>query len=40
MSLGDVLEYIGGSLDKPGRAVRGILAGKPREALAARPHQD
>jgi hypothetical protein len=38
MSLAGVPECVGGSLDKPGRAVRGILAAKPREVLAARPH--
>jgi hypothetical protein len=38
--LGDALDYIGGSIDKPGRAVRGLLAGKPREGLAALPFSD
>lgn len=38
--LGDALGYVAGSLDKPGRAVRGILGGKPREALAAIPFSD
>ena len=38
MSLAGMQECLGGSLDKAGRAVRGILAGEPREALAARPH--
>ena len=36
----DTLGYIGSSLDKPGRAVRGLLAGKPEEALAAIPFSD
>lgn len=36
----DALSYIGDSLDKPGRAVRGTLAGRPDEALAAIPFSD
>jgi hypothetical protein len=36
----DALGYVGDSLDKPGRAVRGVLAGKGREALAAVPFSD
>lgn len=39
-SLGDALEYIGGSIDKPGRAVRGLLTGKLREGMAAIPFSD
>lgn len=34
------LGYAGSALDKPGRAVRGLLAGKPDEALAALPFSD
>jgi hypothetical protein len=34
MSLAGVPECVGGSLDKAGSAVRGILAGKPREVLS------
>jgi hypothetical protein len=34
------IAYLGSALEKPGRAVRGILAGKPREALAAIPFSD
>jgi hypothetical protein len=40
VGLGAALEYIGGSLDKPGRAVRGFLGGKPQELLAAVPFSD
>ncbi|HET6575701.1 MAG TPA: hypothetical protein VFG68_19025 [Fimbriiglobus sp.] len=36
----DALNYIGGALDKPGRAVRGGLAGRPDELLAAIPFSD
>jgi hypothetical protein len=36
----DLLGYVGSSLDKPGRAVRGILGGRPQEALAALPFSD
>lgn len=36
----DALTYIGDSLDKPGRAVRGLLGGRPEEALAAIPFSD
>ena len=39
-SLGSGLGYVGDSLDKPGRAVRGLLAGKAREGLAALPFSD
>lgn len=39
-SLLDILGYIGSSLDKPGRAVRGFLGGRPEEALAAIPFSD
>jgi hypothetical protein len=38
MSLAGVLECLGGSLDRADRTARPILAGKPREVLAARPH--
>lgn len=31
------LEYIGGALDKPGAAVRGLLAGEPEQLLHAIP---
>lgn len=34
------LGYIGDAIDKPGRAVRGVLAGRPDEALAAIPFSD
>lgn len=34
------LGYIGDSLDKPGRAVRGLLAGRPDELAAAVPFSD
>jgi hypothetical protein len=40
MSLGEALGYIAGSIDKPGRAVRGLLGGRPHEALAALPFSD
>lgn len=36
----DALGYVGDSLDKPGRAVRGLLGGRPEEALAAIPFSD
>jgi hypothetical protein len=36
----DALGYVGASLDKPGRAVRGLLGGRPEEALAAIPFSD
>jgi hypothetical protein len=36
----DALGYVGDSLDKPGRAVRGLLAGNFREGLAALPFSD
>lgn len=36
----DALGYVGDSLDKPGRAVRGLLGGRPEEALAAVPFSD
>lgn len=36
----DALGYIGSSLDKPGRAVRGILGGRPDEAAAFVPFSD
>lgn len=39
-SLLDALGYIGDSLDKPGRAVRGLLAGRPDEAAAILPFSD
>lgn len=39
-SLLDALGYVGDSLAKPGRAVRGLLAGRPDEALAAIPFSD
>jgi hypothetical protein len=34
------LEYLGDAINKPGRAVRGALAGKPEEALAFVPFSD
>lgn len=34
------MSYIASSLDKPGRAVRGLLAGRPRDLLAAVPFSD
>jgi len=34
------LQYIGGSLDKPGSAVRGLLAGRPDELLNLIPFSD
>lgn len=34
------LGYFGDSLDKPGRALRGVLGGRPQEALAAVPFSD
>lgn len=36
----DALGYIGDSLDKPGRAIRGVLGGRPEEGLAAIPFSD
>lgn len=39
-ALMDAIGYVGDSLEKPGRAVRGVLAGKGREALAAIPFSD
>jgi hypothetical protein len=34
------LGYVLSTIDKPGRAVRGLLGGKPHEALAAVPFSD
>lgn len=43
-SLADVgmggLEWLGGILDKPGRMVRGVLSGRPRELLNQIPFSD
>lgn len=39
-SLLSALGYVGDSLAKPGRAVRGVLGGRPEEALAAIPFSD
>ncbi len=36
----DALGYVGDTLDKPGRAVRGLLAGNAQEGLAALPFSD
>lgn len=36
----DALGWVGDSLDKPGRAVRGLLGGRPEEGLAAIPFSD
>lgn len=36
----DALTYFGESVEKPGRAVRGVLGGRPREALAVTPFSD
>lgn len=36
----DALGYVGDSLDKPGRAARGLLGGRPEEALSAVPFSD
>lgn len=36
----DALGYVGSALDKPGRAVRGFMAGRPDEALALVPFSD
>lgn len=36
----DAMQYAGGVLEKPGRAVRGLLAGNAREGLAALPFSD
>lgn len=36
----DAMRYAGGMLEKPGRAVRGLLAGNAREGLAALPFSD
>jgi hypothetical protein len=38
--LDDILDYLGGALDKPGRAVRGMLSGNQGEGLAALPFSD
>jgi hypothetical protein len=40
MGLLDTLSYIGEAFDKPGRAVRGLLGGRPEELLAAVPFSD
>lgn len=40
MGLLDALSYIGDAFDKPGRAVRGLLGGRPEELLAAVPFSD
>lgn len=37
---GSALGWVGSILDKPGRAVRGILGARPREALATLPFSD
>ncbi len=39
-ALMDALSYLGETLDKPGRAVRGLLAGRPDEGLAVVPFSD
>lgn len=39
-SLLSALGYVGSSLAKPGRAVRGLLGGRPEELLAALPFSD
>lgn len=36
----DALGYVGDALDKPGRAVRGLLGGRPEEAAAIVPFSD
>ncbi len=36
----DVLSYLGDTLEKPGRAVRGLLGGRPEEAAALIPFSD
>ena len=36
----DALSYFGEAADKPGRAIRGVLGGRPHEALAAIPFSD
>ena len=36
----DALGYVGDVLDKPGRAVRGLLGGRPEEAAAIVPFSD
>lgn len=36
----DMLGYVGDSINKPGRAVRGLLGGNTREGLAAIPFSD
>lgn len=36
----DAMGYAGSAMDKPGRAVRGLLAGKPGELAAALPFSD
>jgi hypothetical protein len=38
--LSDALDYAGGSLDKPGRAVRGLLGGRPDEFANLLPFSD
>ena len=38
--LSEALNYLGSALDKPGRAVRGLLSGNLREGLAAVPFSD
>lgn len=40
MSMLDALGYVGDTLAKPGRAVRGALGGRPEEILAAIPFSD
>lgn len=40
MSILDALGYLGDTFDKPGRAVRGLLGGRPEELLAAIPFSD
>jgi hypothetical protein len=40
MSLMEALGYVGDTLAKPGRAVRGVLGGRPEEVLAALPFSD
>lgn len=36
----DALDYLGSAVDKPGRAVRGVLSGNLNEGLAALPFSD
>ena len=38
--LGEALSYLADSLEKPGRAVRGLATGNLREGLAAVPFSD